>query len=737
MMVTVTRGAMGRLLTLMFLSFVLGACGGGGGGGGSGTTTVSGYAVNGPLAGATIEFLNAAGERLGEAETDGNGRFARDLDTAPPYRLRSSGGTHDGAPYAGTLEAWCESTECHATPWSTLIVRLMDQQGFNAADARALLAGTFGFDYDPFAHELLTGEAVPESAFALTDVRTALDNGAGLDAWLDTFIVWLSDATNPTPAGIPAPEPEPTPEPEPVTHAVSASAGNGGSIEPASQEIVDGNTATLTVAPNSGYTINSVSGCAGSLSGTTYTTGPVTADCAVTASFSAIYTPPPSYTVSTSAGTGGSISPTSSTVTSGNTTAFTVTPDDGYEIDTVGGDCGGSLSGSIYTTGAITGNCTVSASFVALPTVSIADAGVIEGDAGTSNLVFTLTMSAQADGDVTVDYTTADGTATAGSDYVAATDTATIPATQTTAQITITVNGDTTAESSETLTVTLSNISANAQLGTDVATGTIHNDDGGKLNDTGITLCGDYAPLTGHENNNLDCATIPTPATATVAGVDDDDDPVPPGQDAHYGRDVTANDDSDGHAGFAFTKIGSDGIPLGIQNGTWNEAGSEAAGTKWSCVLDNVTGLMWEVKVNDNTHLRHNGWTYTWYNSVAATNGGSAGTADGGTCLGGANCDTEKFVAAVNSLADDDRLCGATDWRLPNKEELQSIADLSRTSPAIDTGFFPNTVSNWHWSSSPHARFWANAWFVGFAGGNVDWNDKGDFNRVRLVRAGQ
>ena len=72
----------------------------------------------------------------------------------------------------------------------------------------------------------------------------------------------------------------------------------------------------------------------------------------------------PSYTVSTSAGTNGAINPGSATVAQSATTTFTVTPDAGYLIDTVSG-CGGSLSGDIYTTGAITADCTVSASFVA------------------------------------------------------------------------------------------------------------------------------------------------------------------------------------------------------------------------------------------------------------------------------------------------------------------------------------------------------------------------------------
>jgi hypothetical protein len=294
MMVTVTRSAVGRLLTLMFLSFVLGACGGGG----AAPTTLSGYAVNGPLSGATVEILNSSGEKIGETETDSNGQYTIDVTIDPPYRIRTSGGTLDGAPYQGVLEAWCESAECHATPWTTLIVRLMDDQGFNAADAEALLASAVGIDYDPFVHQLLTGEPVPESAFNLTATRAALNGGSGLESWLSIFTTWLSNSNSSAPAGVPEPEPTPEPEPEPVTHTVSAGAGTGGGISPSSQSVVSGDTTTFTVTPNSGYEINSVSGCAGNLSGSTYTTGAITADCTVAASFRTIYTytPPPTVT---------------------------------------------------------------------------------------------------------------------------------------------------------------------------------------------------------------------------------------------------------------------------------------------------------------------------------------------------------------------------------------------------------------------------------------------------------
>ena len=69
------------------------------------------------------------------------------------------------------------------------------------------------------------------------------------------------------------------------------------------------------------------------------------------------------FTVSTSAAANGSISPVSVNVIQGGTADITVTPDAGFEIDTVSG-CDGLLTGrNTYTTGAITTNCTVTASF--------------------------------------------------------------------------------------------------------------------------------------------------------------------------------------------------------------------------------------------------------------------------------------------------------------------------------------------------------------------------------------
>src|SRR5262249_47907952 len=76
------------------------------------------------------------------------------------------------------------------------------------------------------------------------------------------------------------------------------------------------------------------------------------------------------------------------------------------------------------------------------PTVSIDNVTVTEGNTGTTGATFTLSLSAAYTRDVTVHYQTVDGTATAGSDYAAASGDVTIPAGQTTRTVTIAVLGD-------------------------------------------------------------------------------------------------------------------------------------------------------------------------------------------------------------------------------------------------------------------------------------------------------
>jgi hypothetical protein len=205
-----------------------------------------------------------------------------------------------------------------------------------------------------------------------------------------------------------------------------------------------------------------------------------------------------------------------------------------------------------------------------------------------------------------------------------------------------------------------------------------------RFNDTGITQCGD-----GLFNVACPLAALP-------------------GQDGQHGRDVLLNDDSDGHAGFSFTKIAATGESL------------PASATAWACVLDNVTGLMWEVKTDDGG-LRDKDALYTNY-SAAYNPSGKFGAAT----------DAAGLARAVNA----EGLCGIKDWRLPTVDELHGIADYSHPlpGPAIDAAFFPNTANAFHWTASPHARRAVRGWGISFDDGRVHEDEDRDRpSAVRLV----
>ena len=112
-----------------------------------------------------------------------------------------------------------------------------------------------------------------------------------------------------------------------------------------------------------------------------------------------------------------------------------------------------------------------------LPTVSIADARVVEGNYGTRSLAFVVSLSSAATQTTTVQFQTLDGTATtADADYTAASGTLTFRSGQRTATATVAVRGDTRIEADEAFQVMLSN-PTNATLGRSTATGTILDDD--------------------------------------------------------------------------------------------------------------------------------------------------------------------------------------------------------------------------------------------------------------------
>ena len=112
--------------------------------------------------------------------------------------------------------------------------------------------------------------------------------------------------------------------------------------------------------------------------------------------------------------------------------------------------------------------------------LSVADASVAEGDSGTANLAFAVTLSPASDGEVTVQWATSKesgDTAEPESDYTAGSGTLTFAAGETGKTVTVAVTGDQVDEPNETLTVTLSNQTSGVSITDATATGTITDDD--------------------------------------------------------------------------------------------------------------------------------------------------------------------------------------------------------------------------------------------------------------------
>jgi|GEM_PF-1505935 len=145
------------------------------------------------------------------------------------------------------------------------------------------------------------------------------------------------------------------------SYAVTASASQGGSIDPSNATVSHGSTTSFTLTPNAGFSIAGALGCGGTLTDDTYVTGPITAACTVSASFVLNQ-----YAVTAIAEAGGSVSPGTATKGYGSTASFTITPDAGYSITTVTG-CGGVLSGNTYTTPPLTSSCAFTARFAITP----------------------------------------------------------------------------------------------------------------------------------------------------------------------------------------------------------------------------------------------------------------------------------------------------------------------------------------------------------------------------------
>ena len=162
-----------------------------------------------------------------------------------------------------------------------------------------------------------------------------------------------------------------------------------------------------------------------------------------------------------------------------------------------------------------------------------------------------------------------------------------------------------------------------------------------------------------------------------------------------------------------FTKIGSNGQPLANQYGAWSDAGNEADGTQWDCILEEDTGRMWEVKSKKANSVRNVNFTYLYYIPNPRTLGAATGSETLGPCIDrndgncyvpdgpGSNgvylgatckflpdtnkCNTQSYIDTVNSAG----LCGKSDWRLPTPDEAV------RKVSGFSSLYFPNIKPFW------------------------------------------
>jgi hypothetical protein len=150
-----------------------------------------------------------------------------------------------------------------------------------------------------------------------------------------------------------------------------------------------------------------------------------------------------------------------------------------------------------------------------------------------------------------------------------------------------------------------------------------------------------------------------------------------------------------------------------------------------ACVEDAHTGLTWEVKT-DTPGLHDWRNTYSWFSPDEIVDElDYRGLANGGQCTD-SDCDTWSFVDAVNAVG----LCGSFDWRMPSRNELMSISDLSKADnpPTANLDFFPFTQATEYWTGFEYSTQYESAWTWNFHYGHdrVDWKKNAKF--VRLVR---
>ncbi|AKS42612.1 Lcl C-terminal domain-containing protein [Wenzhouxiangella marina] len=105
------------------------------------------------------------------------------------------------------------------------------------------------------------------------------------------------------------------------------------------------------------------------------------------------------------------------------------------------------------------------------------------------------------------------------------------------------------------------------------------------------------------------------------------------------------------------------------------------------------------------------------------------------SCTGQAESMTwSEAQTAIDELNRTGELGGYTDWRLPTREELETIVEKCREAPAINDDIFPDTPWAGFWTSSLDTEEEGDAWFIGFYYGLTLEYSRDSSYRVRPVR---
>jgi len=163
-----------------------------------------------------------------------------------------------------------------------------------------------------------------------------------------------------------------------------------------------------------------------------------------------------------------------------------------------------------------------------------------------------------------------------------------------------------------------------------------------------------------------------------------------------------------------FVKLSSEGEILDFES------------SNWSCVLDQKTSLIWEVK-GETEGVQYTMNTYTWFDGDT----GRKNNMYSKNCYWGEGCNTQSFVDDINEA----QLCTYTNWRLPTRDELKTIINYYGDDILIDLDFFPNTQKETYWTSMTAKDNPSLAYEIPFFYGGSIVREKSIDTYIRLVRS--